>query len=106
MYLGEVEARRLHLEQGCSSMFDYCVKELRFSESVAYKRIEVARAARKFPVVAEAISRGELHLSAASLIAPHLSKETVAGWLEAARHKKSREVRQLVADRHHFFASQ
>jgi len=98
-HLGEVEARRLHLEQGCSSMFDYCVKKLRFSESVAYKRIGVARAARKFPSVAVAISRGELHLSAASLIAPHLSKETVAGWLEAARHKKSREVRQLVADR-------
>jgi hypothetical protein len=98
-HLGEVEARRLHLEQGCTSMFDYCVKELRFSESVAYKRIGVARAARKFPSVAEAIAQGELHLSAACLIAPHLSKETVAGWLEAARHKKSREVRQLVADR-------
>jgi hypothetical protein len=80
-------------------MFDYCVKELRFSESVAYKRIRVARVARNFPSVAKAIARGELHLSAASLIAPHLSEETVAGWLEAARHKTSREIRQLVADR-------
>jgi hypothetical protein len=98
-HLGEVDARRLYREQGCSSMFDYCVRVLRFSESVAYKRIGVARAARRFPIVTEAISRGELHLSAASLIAPHLSEETVEGWLEAARHKKSREVRQLVADR-------
>jgi hypothetical protein len=98
-HLGEVEARRLHLEQGCSSMFDYCVRVLRFSESVAYKRIGVARVARKFPSVAEAVAQGELHLSAASLIAPHLSEENVAGWLEDARHKKSREVRQLVADR-------
>jgi hypothetical protein len=98
-HLGEVEARRLHLELGCSSMFDYCVKELRFSESVAYKRIGVARVARRFPSVTVAIARGELHLSAASLIAPHLSEETVAGWLEAACHKKSREVRQLIADR-------
>jgi hypothetical protein len=98
-HLGEVDARRLYLEQGCSSMFDYSVRVLRFSECVAYKRIGVARAARKFSVVVEAISRGELHLSAASLIAPHLSEETVEGWLEAARHKKSREVRQLVADR-------
>lgn len=98
-HLGEVEARRLHLEQGCSSMFDYCVRELRFSESVAYKRIGVARVARKFPSLAEAIARGELHLSAAGLIAPHLSEETVEGWLEDARHKKSREVRQLIVDR-------
>jgi len=43
LHLGEVEARRLHLEQGCSSMFDYCVRVLRFSEGVAYKRIGVAR---------------------------------------------------------------
>jgi hypothetical protein len=98
-HLGEVDARRLYLEQGCSSMFDYCVRVLRFSECVAYKRIGVARVARRFPVVMEAISRGEIHLSAASLIAPHLSEETVAEWLAAARHKKSQEVRQLVADR-------
>jgi hypothetical protein len=98
-HLGEVEARRLYLEQGCSSMFDYCVRVLRFSESVAYKRIGVARAARRFPIVADAMSLGEIHLSAASLIAPHLQEETVEGWLAAARHKTSREVRQLIADR-------
>jgi hypothetical protein len=98
-HLGEVEARRLYLEQGCSSMFDYCVKELRFSEGVAYKRIGVARAARRFPGVGLAISRGELHLSAASLIAPHLSQETVVEWLEAARHRTTREIKKLVADR-------
>jgi 5-methylcytosine-specific restriction endonuclease McrA len=55
-HLGEVEARRLHLEQGCSSMFDYCVKVLGLSEGVAYKRIGVARAARKFPEVGLALS--------------------------------------------------
>lgn len=98
-HLGEVEARRLYLERSCSSMFDYCVKELRFSESMAYKRIGVARASRKFPAVAESISRGEIHLSGASMIAPHLSGETAARWLEDARHKTSREVRQLIADR-------
>lgn len=46
-----------------------------------------------------AISRGELHLSAASLIAPHLSAETVGEWLKAARHKTIREIKQLIADR-------
>lgn len=79
-HLSEVEARRLHLEQGCSSMFDYCVNVLRFSEGVAYKRIGVARATRRFSDVGLAISRDEIHLSAASLIAPHLSAETVSEW--------------------------
>ena len=98
-HLGEVEARCLHLEQGCSSMFDYCVRVLCFAEGVAYKRIGVARAARKFPGVGLAISRGELHLSGASLIAPHLSEESVAEWLKTARRKTTREIKQLVAVR-------
>ncbi len=98
-HLGEVEARRLYLEQGCSSMFDYCLRVLCFSEGVAYKRIGVARAARKFPDVGLAISRGEIHLSAASLIAPHLSEESVGDWLKAARRKTTREIKQFIADR-------
>ena len=48
-HLAEVDARRLYLEQACSSMFDYCVRVLHFAEGVAYKRIAVARAAREFP---------------------------------------------------------
>jgi 5-methylcytosine-specific restriction endonuclease McrA len=100
-HLGEVEARCLHLEQGCSSMFDYCVRVLCFAEGVAYKRIGVARAARKFLGLGLglAISRGELHLSGASLIAPHLSEESVAEWLKTARRKTTREIKQLIADR-------
>ena len=38
-HLGEVDARRLYLEQACSSMFNYCVHVLHFAEGVAYKRI-------------------------------------------------------------------
>ena len=49
--LAEVEARRLHLASGCSSMFAYCTQLLRLSERAAYARIAAARAATRFPVV-------------------------------------------------------
>ena len=45
-HLGDVDARRLYLEQACSSMFHYRVHVLHFAEAVAFKRISVARAAR------------------------------------------------------------
>src|SRR5882672_12866588 len=45
--LGEVDARRLYLDEGFPSMFAYCQGALHFAESVAYKRIQAARAARK-----------------------------------------------------------
>ncbi len=35
VHLGEVEARRLYLEEGCSSMYGYCSDVLHFSEGVA-----------------------------------------------------------------------
>ena len=37
--LAEVEARRLHLASGCSSMFSYCTRVLHLSEHAAYARI-------------------------------------------------------------------
>jgi len=98
-HLAEVDARRLYLEQACPSMFDYCVRVLQFAEGVAYKRIAVARAVREFPELLGAIERGELHLTAASLIAPHLNRECAVAWLKAARHKTAREIKQWIADR-------
>src|SRR6188474_1837497 len=50
-HLGEVDARRLHVEKGFSSLFAYCVERLRFSEDEACRRIEAARLARRFPAV-------------------------------------------------------
>ena len=37
-HLGEVDARRLSLDEGCSSMFTYCQRVLHFAEGVAYWR--------------------------------------------------------------------
>ena len=54
-HLGEIDARRLYLEEACSSMFVYCVRVLHFSESTAYKRITAARTARRHPEVLEAV---------------------------------------------------
>jgi len=39
-------------------MFAFCVGELRFSEDVACNRINVARAARRMPVILEAAGPG------------------------------------------------
>jgi hypothetical protein len=36
--LGEMDARRLYLGQGCSSMFTYCTQLLHLAEHVAFNR--------------------------------------------------------------------
>jgi hypothetical protein len=98
-HLGEVDARRLYLEEACSSMFVYCVRELHFSEAAAYKRIRAARAARKFPQLLAALRSGDLHVTAVSLLTAQLTGENCGGLLRAARHKTAEEIKRLLADR-------
>src|SRR5262245_50188474 len=99
-HLAEVDARRLYLGEGRSSLFTYCTQVLHLSEHAAYGRIEAARAARKFPGILEAIASGALHLTAVNLIAPHLTPENVQCVIAAATHKTKREVEEVVAALH------
>src|ERR687898_1301035 len=61
--LAEVDARRLYLSEGCSSLFTYCTQVLHLSEHAAYARIEAARAGRRFPLIMERLIDGSLTLT-------------------------------------------
>lgn len=98
-HLGEVDSRRLYLEEACPSMFAYCVRVLHFSEAAAYKRIRAARAARSHPQLLDALRRGEIHVTAVSLLAVQLTEESCGALIQAARHKTVEEIKRLLADR-------
>ncbi len=98
-HLGEVDARRLYLEEGCSSMFAWCQRVLHFAEGVAYKRIQAARAAREFPQILQAVRCGDLHLTAVGLLAPKLSADNCDELIGAARHRSADEIKRFLADR-------
>ena len=99
-HLAEMDARRLYLAEGGSSLFTYCTEILHLSEHAAYGRIEAARAARKFPAILEAVANGALHLTAVNLLAPHLTTDNVHRVIAEAAHKTKREVEELVAALH------
>lgn len=96
--LAEVDARRLYLGEGCSSLFTYCTQVLHLSEHAAYNRIEAARAARRFPEILERLADGSIHLTAVRLLAPALTPENYRALLDAARHKSKRDIEHLVAE--------
>jgi hypothetical protein len=98
--LAEVEARRLHLAIGCSSMFGYCTQVLRLSEHAAYARIAAARAATRFPIIMNFLIDGSITLTTVTLLGRHLTAENHAALLEAARHKSKADVEMLVATLH------
>jgi len=98
-HVAEVDHRRLYLPEGYPSMYEYCVGELKLSEDAAYSRIRVARAARQFPAIFDAIAAGRLHLSAALRLAPHLTPENADRLIEAATHRSKSEIEHLLAER-------
>ena len=95
--LAEVDARRLYLGEGCSSLFSYCTRVLHLSEHAAYHRIEAARAARRFPIVLDLLAGGDLTLTTVALLRPHLTSDNHETLLAAARHKSKREVEHQIA---------
>jgi hypothetical protein len=91
------DARRLYLREGCSSLFTYCTQVLHLSEGSAYNRIETARAARRYPMVLDALERGDLTLTAVRLLAPHLTPANHDDVLAAARHRSKQGILELIA---------
>src|SRR5258708_5909903 len=98
-HIAEVDERKLYRPAGYSSMYAYCVEKLRLSEDAAYKRIQAARVARRFPAVFVALADGSLHLAAICLLAPHLTPESARGLLEVATHKGQSENEDVPARR-------
>ena len=100
--IGEIERRRLFAPAGYPSMYKYCVGELHLSEDAAYKRIQVARVARRYPAVLAALAEGRVHLTGLNLLAPYLKglePAIVDELLAAATHKTKKDIEQLLAER-------
>lgn len=98
--LAELDARRLYLGEGYSSLFSYCTQVLHLSEHAAYNRIQAARAAQRFPLILERLADSSVHLTAIRLLESHLTSENHREMLEAARHKSKHEIEQLIARLH------
>ena len=65
-HLAEIEARGLYLQRGFSSLFDYAVRELGYSDAAAARRIGAMRLCTDQPDAREGLRDGSLTLSAAA----------------------------------------
>ncbi|MCW5817243.1 MAG: HNH endonuclease [Labilithrix sp.] len=98
-YLIEVEKRRLHLEQACSSMHDFCTRKLGLSEDQASRRIAAARLGARFPELVAAIGDGRMHLSGVLQLRGLFTEANVDDLIAEATGK-SRTQLDLVLARH------
>ena len=98
-HIGEVDARLLWRDLGYPRVFEYCLRELHFSEGATSKRLQAARAAREFPAIFDAVAEGRIHLSGIVTLRPWLTARNVEGLLQAATHKTREEIEKLIAAR-------
>ena len=74
-HLSEIDTRKLFFKQGFSSLFDYAVRELGYSEGAAYRRIKAMKLCRNLPKTASRLQSGSLSLSAASQLQVFFEKQ-------------------------------
>lgn len=105
-HLREIDRRKLYCDLKCSSLFDYCVRELGYSETSAQRRIVGARSLKDHPEIAQKILSGSLTLTNISLVnqfikGPQAQKEAfieVEGMTKKECEKKLFEITGKVLD--------
>ena len=98
-HLAEVEARRLHLLAGFSSLYDYCRKRVGLTDYEAFARLAAARVASRYPLVLGMLARRELHLTAICEVREFLSDENHVELLTQVSGKTKLQIREVLARR-------
>ncbi len=66
--ISEIDRRRLYVQKGFTSLFDYLVKDFGYSPGAAMRRIDAARLLQEIPEVAEKFATGALTLTQANQV--------------------------------------
>jgi 5-methylcytosine-specific restriction endonuclease McrA len=95
-HLREIEVRRLFISLGFSSMYEYCLRRLKYSEGQAIRRLSSARLMTELPEIEKQIETGDLNLTNLSKIQSFVRAE------KSASHSLNKvEKLQLISDLEH-----
>ncbi len=97
-FLIEIEKRRLYLEDGYSSMFDFCTAAWGYSRSAAWRRIQTARCIVRFPRILEMLERNEVNPSTVAQASRILNEGNCDVVLARICGKSQREVESIVPE--------
>ena len=61
-HLKEVDSRKLYADVRCGSLYEYCIRVLRYSEGQASRRVSACRMLKDIPEVSRQIESGDINL--------------------------------------------
>ena len=94
-HLAEVDSRKLFFRQGFSSLFDYAVRELAYSEGAAYRRIKAMKLCLELPETANRLQSGKLSLSVASQLQVFFEKQNKKAKQEARKELSKNLLKEI-----------
>jgi len=104
-HLREIEIRRLFVDLGFSSMYEYCIKHLKYSEGQTQRRLSSARLFTELPEIENKIQAGDLNITSLSKIQSFLKVEESAEnelsreeKLDLIHHLKNKSTREVEKD--------
>jgi len=95
--LAELDRRRLYVELGYRSTWDFCCRALGLSETTTHYRLAAARQIQKQPELVEQIRSGRLCITTLAKLSPVLTDDNRAALVAEAAGKPTRQVEQMVA---------
>lgn len=95
--LQDIDDKRLFIDWGYSSLFDYCRQALKLSESQSYNFVAVSRRCLEVPALQQAIQSEQINLSRAKRILPVIDVGNAAQWIEKAATMDQRQLEREVA---------
>ncbi len=98
-HLIEIDRRSLYLPRGYSSLFEFCVKHLGYSESTAGRRISIARCIRDYPRIYRLLAEGKTNFSNVAKISRIITPGNSDKLLAGIEGRSAREV-DLIVSRH------
>ena len=96
-HLKEIDDRKIYLTEGFSSLFDYTVQILNYSESQAYRRIAAMRVLRDLPEIENKLDSGELKLTQITMAQEYFRSEKKKG--EPVAQTKKIEILDEISDK-------
>jgi hypothetical protein len=108
-HLHEIDRRKLYCESKCGSLYEYCVKVLKYSEGQATRRVAAARLLKISPEIQEPILSGEINLTQLGMIRSHLQdtefeskdekKKVIKELVDEVKGKSTRETDKILRDK-------
>ncbi|PIR22204.1 MAG: hypothetical protein COV44_09310 [Deltaproteobacteria bacterium CG11_big_fil_rev_8_21_14_0_20_45_16] len=95
--LQEIEAQKLYLEIGFSSLFKYATTALGLSEANAYTFIVVARKAKRIPLLQKSLDEASVSVSKVKHILAVLEPENSVEWIQKAKDLSKAKIEKQVA---------